>query len=274
MPWRHKPIEIYKTPDVDYFLFIDESGEHHLNNFDKTKPIFTLNGVMVEAQQYAMFKYRINALKDAFWENGCFLEKGKQHKKVCFHSRDIRRRSGAFSYHYFDDSRYARFIDELTLMITELPFELVAACIDKQKLISQYTNPAEPYELALEFTIERFAKFLNTNNKTGMIVLESRGTKEDARLLELFLELFNDGTTFVSHRVLQKTITAGLYFNGKWNKEKENLDTFVGLEIADLCAHPIGHFAFKNEKSKPFLTIESKFVGFPNYQGKGLKLFP
>ncbi|WP_310439057.1 DUF3800 domain-containing protein [Sulfuricurvum sp.] len=274
MPWRHKPIEIYKIPDVDYFLFMDESGEHNLNNFDNTKPVFTLNGVMVEVKQYTTFKRRINAFKDTYWENGCFLDKGKHPKKVCFHSREIRRRSGAFSKHYFDDVQYNQFMDELTSMMQELSFELIAACIDKQTLVSRYIHPKEPYELALEFIIERFAKFLNTQNKTGIIILESRGTKEDAKLLELFLELFNDGTNFVSHRVLQRTITAGLYFNPKWNKAKENLDTFVGLEIADLCAHPIGHFAFKNEKSKPFLTIESKFLGFPNYQGKGLKLFP
>lgn len=274
MPWRHKPVEIYTTPDVDYFLFVDESGEHHLKNFDRTKPVFTLNGVMVEASKYGEFKRSINAFKDKFWEEGCFLDKGKHPKKVCFHSRDIRRRSGPFSYHYFNDERYELFLNELSSMMAVLPFELMAACIDKQKLISRYINPKEPYELALEFIIERFSKFLNTQNKTGMIVMESRGTKEDAKLLELFLELYNDGTDFISHRVLQKTITAGLYFNGKWNKEKENMETFVGLEIADLCAHPIGHFAFKNEKSKPFAVIEEKFLGYPYHFGKGLKLFP
>ena len=151
---------------------------------------------------------------------------------------------------------------------------IIASSINKEKLVSQYSNPKEPYDLAMEFIIERFSRFLQNQNATGLVMMEARGKKEDGKLHKLFLELYNQGTTFTSHKVIQKTIIGGFYFNGKWNKEKGNLDTFIGLELADLTAHPIGHFVQTGEKSRPFQAFESKFLGFKDYVGKGLKVFP
>ncbi|VVH64256.1 hypothetical protein BSPLISOX_2717, partial [uncultured Gammaproteobacteria bacterium] len=46
------------------------------------------------------------------------------------------------------------------------------------------------------------------------------------------------------------------------------------LEMADLIAHPIGHFVNTEVKSRPFSVFESKFIGYKQYMGKGLKIFP
>ena len=272
MPWKQKPLQAHHRDPVDYYLFVDESGEHIIENFDTTRPYFTVSAVIIAKEKYNEHKEAVDTLKEKYWNKGLFKVKNRHMKKVCFISRDIRRRQGAFSKHYLDDKSYASFLEELTVLMSSIDYKIIAASIDKVKLISKYTNPIEPYNLAMEFIIERFSRFLHTHNATGLIMMESRGKREDGVLHQLFLELYNNGTRFYSSRYIQKTIVGGFYFNAKWNKN--NLETYYGLELADLTAHPIGHFVQNNEKTRPFETFEKKFLGFENYLGKGLKIFP
>ena len=271
MPWRNKAIEIIQRPNVDYYLFIDESGEHILKNFDPVRPVFTVAGVLISKDDYSAIKDAINSLKLKYWEDAKYRDK-TTFKQVCFINRAIRRRQKAFSKYYLDDAAYEVFIDDLSALIEGLNFQIIAACIDKQKLVSKYTNPFEPYNLAMEFIIERYSRFLHTNRKTGSVILEARGKREDGLLHQQLLSFYNNGTRYISNRVIQKSIKGGFYFNKKWQDGYEN--TYVGLELADLVAHPIGHFVLKNEKSKAFQVIEEKFLGYKNYEGKGLKIFP
>lgn len=274
MPWKQRPLQAHYRDPVDYYLFVDESGEHIIENFDRTRPFFTVSAVMISKDQYNMQKSAINALKEKYWNEGLFKVKNKHSKKVCFVSRDIRRRQGAFSKHYLNDKTYENFLSDLTDLMRSLDYTVIAASIDKVKLVSKYTNPKEPYDLAMEFIVERFSRYLHTHNSTGLIMMESRGKKEDGALHQLFLELYNNGTRFYSSRYIQKTIVGGFYFNSKWNRAKGSLETYYGLELADLTAHPIGHFVQNQEKTRPFQTFEEKFLGFEDYLGKGLKIFP
>lgn len=274
MPWKNRPLELYHRNNVDYYLFVDESGEHMLENFNKEKPFFTVSSVMIKKDDYEEIKTNINTIKNKYWKDGLFSPKKNLIKKVCFVSRDIRKEQNAFSRYHLSEEQYQLFMQDLSAFMSSQNYHIIASCIDKQKLVSQYSNPIEPYNLAMEFIVERFARFLHSKNATGLIMMESRGKKEDGKLHELFLDFYNDGTAFISNKIIQKTITGGFYFNGKWNKEQNNLDTFCGLEMADLVAHPIGHFAQTKDKSRPFEIFEDKFLGFENYMGRGLKIFP
>jgi len=271
MPWKTKAIEIKQRPNVDYYFFVDESGEHILKNFDTQRPVFTVAGVLISKEEYDHIKKEINELKLKYWKDGKYKDK-KIIKKVCLISRSIRRRQKAFSKHYLDDVQYDDFINDLSLLMQKLKFNIISACINKTKLVTQYTTPTEPYALAMEFIIERLSRYLNIEKKTALIMMEARGKKEDGFLHQEFLSFFNNGTGYLSSKIIQRTITGGFYFNTKW--KDENKDTYIGLELADLIAHPIGHFALKDEKTKPFKVIEEKFIGYENYIGKGLKIFP
>ncbi len=262
MPWKQKPLQAHHRDPVDYYLFVDESGEHIIDNFDTSRPFFTVSAVMINKTQYDEQKEAVDALKKKYWVQGLFKEKNRHTKKVCFVSRHIRRRQGAFSKHYLNDEQYEAFLLDLSTLMDVLEYIVIAASIDKVKLVSKYTNPIEPYHLAMEFIVERFSRFLHTRNSTGLIMMESRGKKEDGSLHQLFLEFYNRGTRFFGSRYIQKTITGGFYFNSKWNKELNNLETYYGLELADLIAHPIGHFVQSREKTRPFKVLEKKFLGF------------
>lgn len=63
-----------------------------------------------------------------------------------------------------------------------------------------------------------------------------------------------------------------VYFNPKWNEEYSS--TYTGLEITDLYLYSIHKFIKRNNKDQAFLTHENKIVGYPNYNNKGIKVFP
>ena len=89
--------------------------------------------------------------------------------------------------------------------------------------------------------------FYATNSiRKGIILLESRGYKEDSILLK--------------------------HINPKWQDNYHT--TTVGLEIADLFSYPIHKFLKLEKKDKAFKIIENKIIGYPEYLNKGLKVFP
>jgi hypothetical protein len=274
LSWENKPSELFNRIDTNYYMFVDESGEHSIRNFNKENPFFTVASVIIHKNEYSFIKNRVEKLKNKYWENGCFKKKNKIITKVCFISRDIRRRQGAFSKHYLTDIQYKDFIIDLTNLMESLPFIIVASVIDKENLVERYKEPQEPYLLAMTFILERFVKFLIYKKAQATVIMESRGKKEDLLLHQLFLEIHNSGTDYVNSKRFRDSIIGGYYFNKKWNTQLNNTDTYIGLEIADLVAHPIGHFVRTNDKSRPFSKIEHKLLGYENYIGKGLKVFP
>src|ERR1039458_3663094 len=70
-------------------------------------------------------------------------------------------------------------------LVHEASFQLVAAVIRKLEFSKQYALPANPYELALEFGLERMFREPNSWGQAGRIthdVVEKRGEKEDNQL--------------------------------------------------------------------------------------------
>ena len=272
MPWKSKPLITYTNNDVDYYLFVDESGDHVLSNINSKNDIFTVAGVVIEKNDYLKIEEEIDVLKNRYWDNGTFSPKQNSIKKVCFVSRDIRKRQKAFSKYYLNDVVYESFIDELTMLMKNIKYKIIASSISKSDFLKQNTDASELYHEAMEFIVDKFVRFLHTKNCTGLIMMEARGKKEDAKLHQYFLNIYNNGLDNLSSTVLKKTLTGGFYFNGKWNKNKDNLETFCGLELADLVAHPIGHYRKTDEKSRPFNAFESKFLGYKKYLGIGLRV--
>lgn len=103
-------------------------------------------------------------------------------------------------------------------------------------------------------------------------MLESRGKVDDRKLLSHIREIiFERGRDKITTKELQNKIV-GIYFNPKWYGGHSS--TYAGLEIADLFSYPI-HQYVKYKKTNPsFETIKNKIVGFPDFNGKGFKVFP
>jgi hypothetical protein len=276
MGWRNRPKFIdYCSPNIDYTLFIDENGSDDLKDILKSpskyknkKEVLTITGVAIKTSDLQNIKKSIMVLKNKYWRNGLFPYKGKT-KRVCLHSRDIRRMQGPFNPKIIN---YNNFINDLTDTIKNLPMTIFSSSINKVKHCQKYYFPVHPYNLCLNFIIERFAKYFLDSNKTAIIVLEAQGKDHDKFSLEHIKYFLNNGNNYVTVDDLKKI--KGVYFNNKWCKAANDLQSYFGLEIADLCSYPIHKFVRSNIKDSALKSFEHKIYNYPNYFGYGIKIFP
>jgi hypothetical protein len=241
----------------NYIVYADESGDHSLTSIDRHFPVFVLALCLVYKPIY--FDSIVPAflrLKFEFWG----------HDNVVFHSHEIRKEHGDFSILRKAETR-AAFIERLSGVIEAADFTIIAAVIDKQRHVARYRQPADPYEVALAFCMERLQRCLMERGQADRVThvqVERRGKAEDAKL-ELEFRRICDG-----HNAVGPMPNLDIRFMDK----KHNS---TGLQLADLVAHPIGRHVIKPDQSnRAYDILESKFRRGPRGQvnGFGLKVFP
>lgn len=229
----------------DYTVFVDESGDHHLKSIDPQYPVFVLTFCLFSNLSYAE---RVALAVDAFKER--YFER----TDVVLHKYDIRKARGPFAILLNADTR-ERFMCDLTRLITEAPFRLLASVIHKRELVKRYPIPISPYYLGMSFGLERLALSL---------VFERRGRKEDDELAKEF------------HRVCEGANMVGkrLPFQIEFQRKQDNA---AGLQIADLLARPIGRKQLDPaQPNRAYDVLEPKFRRSADGRivGRGLKIFP
>lgn len=277
MGWRNRPKFIdYCPPNIDYVFFIDENGtgeinyiQKNINKFKQSKEILTITGVAIKAKDLNYIKQQILNLKIKYWPPYGYYSYKNQPKRVCFHSREIRHQEGPFSQKIIN---YNAFIQDLSNTISNLPIQIFSSSIDKVAHVKKYVTPIHPYNLSLNFIIERFVKYFLHNNQKAIIVIEAQGKKEDNFKLKYLKDFVDNGSDYVTREDLSKI--KGIYFNEKWSKKANCLKSYFGLEIADLCSYPIHKYIKYGVKDPAYKCIENKIYGYPSYMGKGLKIFP
>lgn len=237
----------------DYIVYADESGDLSLE--DKEYPVFVLAFCIFSKHEYLTDVVRhIKGFKFANWG----------HDMTVLHSKKIRIQTDDFRFLQGQAQR-REFMTTLSQAIKNSPFTIIATGIDKRLLQKQYINPANPYELGLQFCLERLYRFLqekNQNGRTTHIVIESRMANQNKELEQAFFKMLE------KKKPLQDLCPVELIFGDK----KANS---IGLQLADLIAYPIGRYVLKpHEENLAFKAIEQKFHKFPNYLQKGLKIFP
>jgi hypothetical protein len=238
----------------DYIIYVDESGDHGMSNINKYYPVFVLAFCIFKKTDYLQTVVNMQQFK--------FERFG--HDMVILHESEIRRNRGDFA--QFNKIQKQDFMDELTDLIKQENFTIVASVIDKNKMLEKYTHLRNPYYVAMGFCLERLYLFLKKNNATNKIihiVFEQRGRQEDKEL-ELEFRRWCDGDNYFKKRI---------DFNIRMASKQNNS---VGLQLADLIARPIGLSVLKPEqKNKAFKVIKDKFRKYNGrYKGSGLKIFP
>lgn len=278
MGWRNRPTHKENWPeDVDYMMFIDESGDSNLSpilkKIQNNKPIkmeekyFTITGIVIKKENLPKMREDILNLKKKYWDDGKH-KYGNIERRVCFHSYEIRKRKNAFNPNIMD---YNSFISELSETIDGIPFIVFSSTIDLEAHCNKYISPAHPYNLCLNFILERLVKYF-LNDKKAAIMIESRDKRKDKELLDFIKRKIECGTSYVDKSYFKKI--KGVYFNPKWCKSSMEQKSFYGLEIADLVSYPIYKYCRDHKKDKAYQSIENKIYGFPYYSGKGVKIFP
>ena len=244
-------------PFSDYIVYADESGDHSLTSIDPQFPVFVLAFCLVRKPTYIDGVVpAFQRLKFAFWG----------HDSVVLHGHEIRKERGDFNILRVPDIR-ASFLGQLSGVIEEADFMIIAAVIDKERHVAKYSEPADPYEIALAFCMERLQRYLINRgqaDRTTHVQVECRGKAEDAKL-ELEFRRICDGKNIIG-----KMPNLDIRFIDK----KHNS---TGLQLADLVAHPIGrHVINPDQPNRAYDILDPKFRRGPagRVDGFGLKIFP
>ena len=221
--WTQKPTNIKNWPNnVKYVMFLDENNCDDITNIMKKisnntevsidEKIFTLTGCVCTTADYSMIKSSFNELKSKYWQDGCYINKNGDLEKVCFHSRDIRRKVGPFSPNNL--AVYDSFINDLSSTLINVNCKIISISIN----IYDYLLKGYKYNLystAFDFILERLIYFMPYDAK-AIMMFESRGKVEDKRLHSHIKDLiFLTGTKRISSTELSNKIY-GIYFNPKW----------------------------------------------------------
>lgn len=241
-----------------YVVYVDESGDHSLESVDAQYPVFVLAFCVFNKNHYAT--QVVPALAN-------FKFKHFGHDVVVLHETDIRKERGSFR--FSSRPHKEAFLDELTRIIEDNNFILIASVIDKARLRERSENP---YHLALGFCLETLYELMQEKHQEDLpthVVVECRGRKEDAELELEFRRICAGENRFGNP----------LPFEVVFADKKTNSS---GLQLADLVARPIGlsvvrpaqvNRAFDALKRKFFCSGGRKNVGV-DYDGWGLKIHP
>ena len=241
------------SPFIAYF---DESGDHGLQSIDPTYPAFVLCGAAFKTDQYRGTELNLFS-KIKFDHFG--------HDAVIFHSREIRKRMGAFQI-LNDPGRRARFMGDVATFFGASTCTLIAAGIDKLRHVRQYAYPGDPYGISLTFCLERLYAWQRDNgaaNAETHCVFEARGDEEDKQLAVHFLRICGGDNNW-----------GRLPFHMTFASKQTNMP---GLQIADLAAYPIARYVIdRNAPNPAFEAIRPRFRKKWNgvIDGWGLKIFP
>ncbi len=212
---------------MEYFLFMDESGDHGLSNIDPSFPVFVLCGILFRRDHYLKFNEDAKAIKQKYW--------GRE--DVIFHSVDIRKNNKDFAI-LFDKEVQAGFIQDMNTLLSNAQYTVISSVIHKPSYIHKYGKLQDNiYEIALSFIVERTVFCLDGHGKVCQqlkIVIEQRGKKVDNKLIEHFQRIRSRGTGFVEGERL-RNYNMGVFLRPK----RANIN---GLQLADLAALRYSHF--------------------------------
>lgn len=242
----------------DYIVYVDESGDHDLTQANTDYPRFVLAFCIFPVADYvATTVPAVERLK--------FKHFG--HDMVVLHEHEIRKSRAPFQILLHRPTREA-FLGEIDGLMVEAPMTIVATVIRKNEFTERRGSKTNPYEVALEFGLERVFLCLQERGQRGCrtrVVFEGRGKKEDAEL-ELAFRRIMDTTRMQGMPETLEFLCAHKQANSS------------GLQIADMVARPIGiHDLRSDQPNHAWDIIEPKIRRDPrtgNINGWGLKVYP
>lgn len=246
---------------MNYYFFLDETGDHSLSFVDENFPIFLLCGCLISETELKAFEKALNEFKYDFFNT----------TEAVLHSREIRKCEGSFQI-LFDMKLKENFYKHLNSLMKKYEYTIIGAAINKTEHIKRYGKGArDPYAISMSFILERLIfRMDNFSEKAKVsIKVEKRGKREDRLLISDYNSIIDSGTYYVSsERFVDRII------DFKFHSKKENI---IGLQLADLCAYPLARYIINpKEPYVPFIVIKKKLYcdNKGRFDGWGLKIFP
>lgn len=160
----------------DYIVFADESGDHGLASVDPEFPVFALVFCVFEKARYT------EEVEPAFRR---LKLKYFGHDAAILHEREIRKQEPPFAFLRESEAIRESFMNDINAIMTAAPFHAYCAIIDKLKHKARYADPWNPYEIAMQFCMEKLSNRLVVDKQRGRmthVLFEARGREEDRQL--------------------------------------------------------------------------------------------
>lgn len=241
----------------EYIVYVDESGDHGLKNINPDYPVFVLAFCIIHKRDYlTQIVPKIQELKFRYFG----------HDMVVLHEAEIRKSRKPFDILLNPNVR-RDFLSDLSGIIKNSPFILVASCIMKNEFSARHGVDGNPYHVAMEFGMERVFMELQALGQRGQlthVVFEQRGLQED-QALELEFRRIKDRSRMDGLEETLDIVMASKKVNS------------AGLQLADMVARPIGRYLLNpSQPNRAYDILNGKFrrnrAG--RIQGWGLKVYP
>lgn len=160
----------------DFIVFADESGDHGLVSIDPQFPMFALVFCVFEKKRY------VEEIEPAFRH---LKFKYFGHDAAVLHEREIRKQEPPFAFLRESSGLRNAFMEDLNAIMQVVPFHAYCSVIDKQKHKARYSDPWNPYEIAMQFCLEKLSNRLVIDGQRGKlthVLFEARGREEDRQL--------------------------------------------------------------------------------------------
>jgi len=222
-----------QSSEAHFTLYLDESGDHllyseeeYINN-PELETHCTLLGFVIPNNSKPIVKKVLKDIKEFFWKT----------EEVVFHSVKIRHRQGPFAIFYYTPALYEDFKIKIIDIIKLAKPTIICSSLDKRIWIKRYPRKYffkdDPYEQAFVFLLERYARFLNSQNYekvVGKVSAEKRSSQKDRALKETYLWVKNNGTQY-KNKDYFKRLADKIDFDDK------NY-SIPGLQLSDYCSYP------------------------------------
>jgi hypothetical protein len=227
---------VRKLSFSDYIVFADESGDHGMESINPEFPVFSLVFCVFEKNHYA------DVIEPAFRR---FKFKWFGHDNVILHEREIRKQQPPFDFLKGSPTRRQEFFDDLNGVIDACQVTWFASIIDKLRHRAKYTNPWNPYEIAMHFGLERLCQHLRAKGEEGKtvhVLIESRGRNEDRDLELEFRRVVSNQSQWGWRRIDFSKIQFEPLFVAK----QANL---AGHQFSDMIARPLALKALRPDQT-------------------------
>jgi len=209
-------------------LFIDEVGNSDLDGSaeDDNVRYLSLTGVTTSVERHRrVFEPAAEAAK-------ALIPGHTPQNPVILHRREIMQREKRFAC-LNDPELRARFDTALLDLIGQRKYIANTVQIDKRAHLNQYgVWHFDPYHYCLRCMIERYVLYLRRHKLQGDVWIEPRYKKADKKLKASYQRIWEEGTEHIPAKTVQA------YLLSKDIKFAEKKTNTVGLQLADLLAHP------------------------------------
>lgn len=234
----------------DFIVFADESGDHGLASIDPQFPVFALVFCVFDKTVYT------DEIEPAFRR---LKFKYFGHDAAILHEREIRKQAPPFAFLRQDPALRDVSMNDVNAIMAGARFHAYCAVIDKLRHKSRYAEPWSPYEIAMQFCMEKLSNRLVTDEQRGRlthVLFEARGREEDRQLeLEFRRVAANDKSWGWRAVDFTRTPLEPLFVPKAAN--------LAGHQLSDLIARPLALRAIRpDQPNRAFDIVANRIWDF------------